>query len=37
MARDDPHLFQVLLRQIGQDAEVNSVLDKTLSILGHAK
>ena len=37
MAKDDADLFQVLLRQIGQDAEVNPVLSKALSILGNTK
>ena len=37
MAEDDTEVFQILIRQIGQDAEIDSVLGKTLGVLGHAE
>ena len=33
----DAEVFQILIRQIGKDAEVNPVLVKTLRVLGQAE
>ena len=37
MAEQDTEVFQVLVCQVLEDREVNSVLGKTLRVLGHAE
>jgi hypothetical protein len=35
--RAKPQLFQVLVREIRKDAEVNTMFQKTVGVLGHAE
>jgi hypothetical protein len=37
IAQNDAKPLQVLIRQLGQDADVNPVLDKTLGVFGHSE
>jgi hypothetical protein len=37
ITEQDPHFFQVLIREIRKDAEVNAIFDETLGILAHAE
>ena len=37
ITEQDVQSFQVLTREIGNDAEINSIFDKTLRVLGHAE
>ena len=37
MSEQDAELLQILIRQIGENTEINSVIGKTLGILGQAK
>jgi hypothetical protein len=37
MAEKDSDVLEVLIRQIGENAEVNPILGKTLRVLGHAE
>jgi hypothetical protein len=35
IAEQDTYFFQVLIRQVRKDAEVNAIFDETLGVLGH--
>ena len=37
MAEQNAEILEILIRQVGQDADVNSVLGKTLGVFGHAE
>ena len=37
VAKDDTHFFEVLIRQVRQDAKIDAVVGKTLGVLGQAK
>jgi len=37
IAEQDPQLLQILIGEIGKDAEVNAIFDETLRVLGHAE
>ena len=37
MAEQDSDILEVLIRQIGENAEVNPILGKALRVLGHAE
>jgi hypothetical protein len=35
--KQDPQFFQILIREIRKDAEVNAIFEETLGVLGHAE
>ena len=37
IAEQDPQLLQILIGEIGKDAQVNAICDKSLDVLGHAE
>ena len=37
MSEDNTEVLQILIRQIGEDAEIDSILGETLRVLGHAE
>jgi hypothetical protein len=37
VSEDNTEVLQILIRQIGEDAEIDSILSETLRVLGHAK
>ena len=37
ITEDDAKVFQILIRQVAKNREINAVFDKALGILGHAE
>ena len=37
ITEQDPHFCQVLIHEVGKDAQVNTIFDETLRVLGHAE